>query len=325
MKENKMSGAFYMSKIIKTCKYCGLEYEDYDDLESLIKFKSGKCNKCIGLEKIVDFVSDYSSKHRDCVWKNKVYERNMIKDNHQHIQGVTSFTLAKHTSSYIVKKRTKRVQLVIDKIIFIREYLYQNLEPIFEILDSIYIKKDVFWNDTGNLIRFVHNCCFQEAVLKLRELLMNSSCKYSVKKICNTLLSDSKYLFKEQEIYEHIEFIESKDVIQEKYEPFNINEFVKLIDSVLEENKNILDAMKDYRDNMFAHIDELKNENSSKAMSYVNLKRMFSLAKNIYDGFLFVVAPDKYAHIVFNSNIWFSHLNEMSAIYKKHREELKNK
>lgn len=314
-----------MSKIRKTCKYCGLEYEDYDDLESLIKFGSGKCDKCTGLEKIVSFVSDYSSNHSDCVWKNKVHERNMIKDNHQYSNGVTSFTLAEHTTSYRVERRTKRVQGVIDKIIFIREYLYMNLEPIFDILDSIYIKRDAFWNDTGNLIRYVHNCCFQEAVLKLRELLMDGSCKYSVKKICNTLLSDSKYVFKGQEIYERIEFLESKDIMEEKYQPFNIEKFVELITSVLEENKNILDAMKDYRDNRFAHIDELKNENSSKEMSYVNLKRMFSLAKNIYDGFLFAVAPDKYAHIIFDSNIWFSHLNEMSNVYKTHIEEIKKR
>ena len=67
---------------------------------------------------------------------------------------------------------------------------------------------------------------------------------------------------------------------------------------------------------MFAHIDELKNKDSPKEMSYVNLKRMFSLAKIIYDWFLFAVAPDKYAHIVFNSNIWFSRLNDMSVVNK---------
>ena len=132
-------------------------------------------------------------------------------------------------------------------------------------------------------------------------------------------------MFKGQEIYERIEFLESKDIMEEKYQPFNIEKFVELITSVLEENKNILDAMKDYRDNRFAHIDELKNENSSKEMSYVNLKRMFSLAKNIYDGFLFAVAPDKYAHIIFDSNIWFSHLNEMSNVYKTHTEEIKKR
>lgn len=47
------------------------------------------------------------------------------------------------------------------------------------------------------------------------------------------------------------------------------------------------------------------------------------LAKIIYDGFLFAVAPDKYAHIVFNLNIWFSRLNDMSVVYKKHLEEIK--
>ena len=110
----------------------------------------------------------------------------MIKDNYDYGNCVTSYTLVKHNSTYRVEKRTKRVQQVIDKISYIRDYLCFHLEPIFEILDSIYIKKDQFWEDTGNLIRYVHNCCFQEAVLKLRELLMDGSCKYSVKRISNT-------------------------------------------------------------------------------------------------------------------------------------------
>ena len=314
-----------MAQVKKTCKYCGLEYDGYDDIESIFQYGPGECKKCNSIEKLIEFISNHDKNHEDKICNNKVYERNMIKDNYDYGNGVTSYTLAKHTSTYRVERRTNRVQQVIDKISFIRDYLYFNLQPIFEILDSIYINKDQFWKDTGNLIIYVHNWCFQESVLKLRELLMDGSCKYSVKKISNTLLADSEYVFKEQEIYERLEFDESKDVMEEKYEPFDINSFIDLINKILEENASILDAMKDYRDNQFAHIGNLKKENSPRKMSYDNLKRMFSLAKAIYDGFLFVVAPDKYASIFFDSNIRFSHLNELSKLYKKHLEEEKKK
>ena len=303
-----------MDKIKKTCKYCGLEFDGY-------KNGPNECDKCISLVKLNEFVVKYDNNHVEKVLKNKIHNKNMIRDNYDYGNGVTFYTLAKHSSTYRIVKRTKRVQIVIDKISFIRDYLYFNLQPVFEILDSIYINRDQFWADSGNLVRYVHNCCFQEAVLKLRELLMDGSCKYSVKKICNTLLADSKYVFKEQEIYERLEFEESKDVMEERFEPFDISEFVELINNVLDANKALLEAMKDYRDNQFAHIGNLKNENSSKQMSYVNVKRMFSLAKIIYDAFLFVVAPDKYASIIFDSNICFIHLNELSKVYKQYKEE----
>ena len=314
-----------MAKVKKECKYCGLEYDSYDDVESLLSHGAGECKECKTINEINEFFHKYSNNHSSKVWSNKIHERNMIKDNILYSSGVTSYTLAKHKTSYRVEKRTNRVQAIIDKISYIRDYLYFSLNPIFEILDSIYIKKDCFWDETGNLIRYVHNCCFQEALLKLREILLDGSCKYSIKRISNSLLADSKYVFKEQKIYERLEFEDSKDVIEESFEPFSIENFVKLIEKVLDENEGILDAIKDYRDNQIAHINELKNPDSPKMLSYVNLKRMFSLAKCIYDGFLYVTAPDKYASIIFDSNIWFSHLNEICKDSKKYREEQREK
>lgn len=314
-----------MAKIKKECKYCGLEYDSYDDVESLFSHGDGECKQCKGINEINEFVHEYSSNHSSKVWGNKIHERNMIKDNIVYSSGVTSYTLAKHKTSYRVEKRTNRVQTIIDKISYIRDYLYFSLNPIFEILDSIYIKKNCFWGETGNLIRYVRNCCFQEAVLKLREILLDGSCKYSVKRISNSLLADSKYVFKEQEIYERLEFEDSKDVMEERFEAFSIEDFVKLIEKVLDENKGILDAIKDYRDNQIAHIGKLKDPDSPKMLSYVNLKRMFSLAKCIYDGFLYATAPDKYASIILYSNIWFSHLNEICKDSKKYRKEQREK
>jgi len=315
-----------MAKEAKLCRHCGKLLSDDTNLKLVFEYETDKlCEECTKVQDVIKFVSDYSHNHSNKVWRNEIHERNMIPDNIDYGSGVKSYTLAKHTSSYKVIKRTKRVQSLVDKIVYIREYLYFNLNPIFEILDSIYIKKDKFWNETGNLIRYVHNTCFQEAVLKLSELLINGSSKYSIKKIKNSLLADSKYVFMEQEIYERMEFEKSGDVLEERFEPFDINTFVDLIDGTLDYYKAITNALKDYRDTRFAHIDELHSDESSKTLSYVNLKRMFSLTKAIYDGFLYVVAPDKYATIILDSNIWFSHLNEMTDAYKREQDTRKKR
>lgn len=311
-----------MNKDKKMCRHCGTLLSEQTEYKLLFEDETDLfCNYCKNIQNIINFVSDYSYSHFDRVCRNEVYKRNMIKDNYDCGNGVTSYTLASHKFSYRVEKRTKRVQTLIDKIIYIREYLYFSLSPIFEILDSIYINHDKFWEETGNLLRYVHNTCFEEAVLKLSELLIDRSCKYSINKIKNSLLAESKYVFKEQEIYECMEFENSGDIMEERFEPFNINKFADLVSNSVDHYRKILDALKDYRDTQFAHIDTLKSEESPKSFSYVNLKRMFSLAKAIYDGFLYVVAPDKYATIIFDSNISFSHLNEMTDVYKKDHEE----
>ena len=307
----------------KKCKYCGLEYEETEDLTFLSFSEYSQCPKCEGIQRIDNFVSEYDKKHKDSIWQNKIHSKNMIKDDYDYGKGVTAFTLAKHKTTFRIENRTKRVNDVINKIVYIREYLYLNLDPIFKILDSIYIDKDIFWNETGNFLKYVHNCCYQEAVLKLIELFTSEKCKYSIHKIKNIFTNDSKHIFNEQEIYERIEFIDSKDIMEERYQTFDIKGLVALIDYALNENKPILESMKDFRDNRFAHIDVLKNDDSAKNMSYVNLKRMFSLAKSIYDAFLYVAAPDKYAALFVEPNMWFSHLNEMSIIYKKHLEDKK--
>lgn len=307
------------------CRYCGIEYNESNETLPFFNISNSVCDNCKTIDKLYEFVSNYEKENKHKIFTNKFYNKNLVNENFNNEIKIKSFILAQHTLTYRVVKRTNRVKNVIDKIIFIRDYLYLNLEPIFLILDSIYIKKDLFWKDSGNLALYVKRCCFQEAVLKLREILMDGSCKYSVKKICNTLLAESKYIFKEQEIYEILEFKISKDRIEERYEPFDINAFVNLINNAMEENKFILNSMKDYRDNQFAHIGNLKSRDSSKKLSYYNLKRMFSLAKTIYDSFLFTIAPDKYTSIVVDPNIRFSHLNELSRIYKIYCEEEKKR
>ena len=307
-----------MDKETKLCCYCSRPLPDAIGRDLPLKYRTDKlCEDCKPIKDIVKFISDYSNNQAREVWANEIHEHNMIKDNTDFGTDVSSYSLAKHTSSYRVVKRTTRVQSFIDKIIRARNLLYFELGPIFEVLDSIYINKDKFWNDGGNLIKYVHNACFGMAVLRLSELLNNKSCKYSIAKIKNSLLTDSKYVFKDQEIYERMEFVESGDILEERYEHFNIETFFNLVDETLKGYKVITDALKDYRDTQFAHIDELKSEESSNLLSYVNLKRMFSLTKAIYDGLLYTVAPDKYATIVFDPNIWFSHLNEISDAYEK--------
>ena len=93
------------------------------------------------------------------------------------------------------------------------------------------------------------------------------------------------------------------------------------IENLLNSYKHIINAIADYRDNYFAHISELKDNESSKNLSYVNIKRIYNMLKLIYDGFLFAIAPDKLTSLFVEHNIWFSHLNNLVNKYKKEKGE----
>ena len=303
------------------CKYCGNKNNSPKGDDSLLSFNNDVCPNCMCIKKIETFVADYDENHKDSIVANEFYDKNMIKNNNGNF---VSYSLANHTSEYVVMNRTKRVSNIIDRINYIRDYLYLTLEPIFKILDSIYINQDIFWEDTGNLLKYVHNCCLQEAVIKLTELLTNAKCKYSIPKIKNILIEDSKHIFSRQEIYELMTFHNSKDQIKEKYPPFDIKGLMNLIDSAYEDVSYILNSMKDFRDNRFAHVDLLKDKDSTKNLTNLNIKRIYSLTKSVYNAFLYAVAPDKYTTLRVDANIWFSHLNDMSVIYKDHLRQQDN-
>jgi len=238
---------------------------------------------------------------------------------------VQTFTLDKYTKEYQILNRTKYINDLIERIVYIREFLLTRVGPQFKILDSIYEDKDLFWKEGGNLVYYVNDATLQYVVIKLKELLLNNS-RYSIPKIKNLISSRQKQIFEEQEIFEIYKFEHSGDVMHEKYEPFPIIEYLNKMDKVFDSYKEILNAIADIRDNEYAHIGKVKSEDSLKKINYCGLKRVFNSLNVIYDGFLFSIAPDKFANLCMDYNIWFNQLNrEVDFWIRSVREKHKNK
>ena len=144
---------------------------------------------------------------------------------------------------------------------------------------------------------------------------MNS--KYS-KKLRNIFENEKNRLLGEQKIFEVYKY-DNGDEFEEAFDVFPIVDYLSKIDELLNEYSYSINAINDYRNNFFAHIGELKDENSSKNLSYKNIKRIFNFIKLIYDGFLYGIAPDKYASLIVDHNICLSHLDLIVNEYKKNK------
>ena len=177
-------------------------------------------------------------------------------------------------------------------------------------------KKDVFWGETGNLLRYVHNASFEYVVIKLKELLSGNKSKYSITKIRNILTNNKNKVFGNQNIFTVFKY-DNGEEFKIKYDPFPIIDYLDKINSY----KHIINAIADYRDNYFAHISERKDNKSSKNLNYVNIKRIYNMIKLIYDGFLFAIAPDKLTSLFVEHNFMFFHLNNLVNKYKKEKGE----
>lgn len=314
-----------MEEIIR-CKYCNKAISGKTDtLPKIDNLLSDVCEDCWQIEKLKNYVLNYSNRHKENVIRNALYNKNLIKDDYDYGNGVKSYSLSYRSDSFKVEKRTKRVKMIINKIEKVRKYLYFELEPTFEILDSIIIKKDIFWEESGNLHFFVFKNCIYNAALRISEFLANKNSKYSVESIKKNLLAESKYVFKEQKIYEIIKFERSEDVLEEKYETFRMEEFASLIDDVINNYEFIIKSIKKYRDKHIAHVEDIDFENQDILITYRNLKMAFSLAKTIYDSFLYIVAPDKYGEIIFDSNMWIPHLNLIVGEHRKRIIQIKKR
>ena len=307
-------------RIKRKCEFCHSEYDSFDDIESIVKYGIGFCPYCVEINQLKEFLESYSDKHHEKEWDNDVHKKNMIKDDVQHVKGVTSYTSRHYDSTYKVEGRSKFVIELIETIDYVRRLLAVEVGGQIEILDSIYEKKDVFWGETGNLLRYVHNASFEYVVIKLKELLSGNKSKYSITKIRNILTNNRNKVFENQKIFTVFKY-DNGDEFEIKYDPFPIIDYLDKIENLLNSYKHIINAIADYRDNYFAHISKLKDNESSKNLSYVNIKRIYNMLKLIYDGFLFAIAPDKLTSLFVEHNIWFSHLNNLVNKYKKEKGE----
>lgn len=79
--------------------------------------------------------------------------------------------------------------------------------------------------------------------------------------------TEKNRLFGEQKIFEVYKY-DNGDEFEEAFDVFPIVDYLSKIDELLNEYSYSINAINDYRDNNFAHIGELKDENSSKNLSY---------------------------------------------------------
>ncbi|MDY4934131.1 MAG: hypothetical protein SPH55_02625 [Eubacteriales bacterium] len=316
-----------MSKIIKQCPYCGLDFETYDGYEDVFKedFKVC-CDKCKDIQQLKDIISSCQNIHSDKEFDNpinKAYrEAHMLQNNDFEQRRVLERIVFK------VENRSSAAENIIERLDFARQLLYTNIAAQFEILDSIYITKNKFWNELGKLYNYVHESSFEYVVIKLKELISGADSKYSVLKFRNIFKDSFDSIFGKQQIT--ATYIYSNgDSIEILYDPFPIIEYLDKITIMQNEYSELTTALDDFRDKVCAHIDKLKNQGTPYNLTYANVKRIFNMLKIIYDGFLFAVAPDKYTPVFFQSNIWFSNMDYIVEKFKEFRnkqyEEILNK
>ena len=304
------------------CEICGMMYDEPRAIDYFILENKSKCPKCIGINDLKSLVSEYNRKHKNGITNNDIYKKNLIPNRiptTNEAINCSSYSLAKHTMKYEIENRSKVIEDVIHRLDYARKYLLFKVGAQFEIMDSIYEKKNIFWKESGNLLVNVHDASFQYIVIKLKELLGNSS-KYSLGKIRNLIQNNITAIFKKQKIYEVYIFEETELIMKQQFPEFPIADFFEKTDIVLKGYKELIDAIYIIRDKEFAHIDDANLEEYYKKINYVSLKRIYNSLIIVFDGLLFSIAPDKFKNIKVNHNIWFGHLDTIVNHWQKNKK-----
>ncbi len=306
----------------KKCEICGEFFDEPNDLEFLVVNGPSKCPHCIKVIELKDVLIKHWNEYRDRQSRNPVEQRNYIKDStDSYYEGVTitSSHLDDHDEKTILIGRTAFVKETIDLIESGRKQLYFQMDAQLKILESIYERKDRFWNDGGNLWGYIRDASLQLLVVKLREYLGNKS-KFSITKIQNRILNRQADLFERHRVITRTTFRRTGDVMETEYPHFPIDEYLSKLDDVLAAYRKTIDAIADVRDNLIAHFGKLRDEDSVKEVTFRNIKRILNSLKIIYDGFLYSVAPDKFAHLRVEHNMFFDSLNKISEFWAKHKK-----
>lgn len=308
-----------------TCEVCGKEINESRVLFRWPGFAKGHCSDCDKIIELRDIVKNHWDEFRK---KQLVAEENEFGDWEVILEqdGITSSSreLGKYSESFDILDRTQKIKDLIENIDSARRYLYFDIAPFFEILESTFDKKNVFWRDGGNMFYYIRQSLVSKIVIHLADYLdssKNNLSKYSLKKIRNNIENDKANIYQKQQIYSVHKFEKSGHEIKTKYDTFPINDYLSKINDVLSEYESIIIGLKDYRDNNFAHIGELKFEESKEVLTLINLRRIFNSLKIIYDGLIYSVAPDKYTNLSVNFNMSFDYINQASIHYKNYLEK----
>ena len=306
----------------KKCEICGEIYEEPNDTSILIVRGPFRCPKCKGILELQDLLTDHWHKYLCLEDNNPVEQRNFIQDSEPIQDGfgstATWSTLDEFRKEVIVK-RTHQVEEIINSIEEARNYLYCDVGAQFAILESLFDRKDRFWEDGGNLKVHVCDASLQTLVIKLREYLGNKS-KISITKLRNRIHEKRKDIYVNGRATIRKTFKHSGEVMETTFPVFPIETYLSKLDAVLKDYKSTIDALVDCRDNLFAHLGTLKNAESATYITLSNIKRIFNSLKVIYDGLFYSVAPERFGHIKIDHNMWFDNMNRISEYWANHRK-----
>lgn len=297
--------------IKRKCEICGFEYKDNETIEEILVNKEQECPNCISINNFLKIVSKFDEEEKCKVLKHEIYNKNMILSTNAYPDGVTAYYLDKHKEYFKIENRSKAINELIERLDEIRKMLVIDIEPRFDILNSIYIKKDLIWNHTGNLPYYISDTIVQYIVIKLKELIYNDDCKYSFRKIFNIIINNKNNIYNTQNIYVCYYFENSKDLLKVKRECFPILDYQEELEKIFENFNQVIKAIVDVRDNHCAHIAKVKDEHSFEHITIENLYKIFNVIKNLYDCILFSISPDKCTTLVVHNSIYIDYLNEI--------------
>lgn len=316
-----------MDKTIR-CVVCGNEVPRNKAIMLAFRYKRTFCDECSAVGEI----DNVCVKHWDLFMKAKyedpVEQRNYFKDTTEEGNPYVGYTLDKFSYKYDVKNRSKQVETFIKEIDYARRYLYTNIKPHMQILESLFDRKQTFWLDAGNAWYYIRQSLISYIVIQTKEYFDRSKqnkSKLSLYRFINIIRNNKKALYEDPIIKYVRTFNKSGDISTVFLEQFPINDFLERLQDVLDLYSPILESIEDYRDNVFAHVGDLKNKDDHESyLTLQNLRKIVNSLTIILDDLSYSIAPDKYSHLEFDYNIWLDRWNRISQEYKKRTEKLKN-
>jgi len=298
----------------KKCYFCNTMFDDSDEMIHKINGIT-YCEKCSNVFAFANKISEYYISVNEKIDNDSFFD----EINKTLIYSSNGFQM--HDCLYkkkIVSKTTdKEIIKLIEKIESVRRFLCIEVGGYFKILDSIYEDRNIFWDETGDLLRYVHNASFENIVLKLKELL-NPDCKYSIPKIMKTLDGNKENYSKKIKMYCILD--DKKGFTKElKYDTYSIDAFIIDVNDLLNNSKKIIDDARLLRNKYLAHIEDIDWNKYKIELSFVNLKRLYKTIETIYGFSIMVLSPDRLAENIFDDNFRFNHLDAIVEEYKKNK------
>ncbi len=314
------------------CKVCGCVLSEDELFKSVLKYGQKGCPDCLEVLNIQALAIEHWNKFKQVESDNPIEENNYSNEKPIIVEDgstVTVRTLGTCETTYRKEGRTNFVKNVIKEIDTARRFLYQDIGPYIEILESMYNKKNRFWEDGGNLRLYVKNAIVSYIVIHLKEYLDNNKhnkSKHSIYRFKSIIENNSEKLFENQKIFCIKKFKESGDTMETQFECFPIKEYLDRLDIILQKYKGIIESIDDYRDNVYAHTGTLKNkEESENQLTLINLRKIFNSLKIIYDCLSYSIAPDTFANLTYDFNIWYDHMNNISKYYEDKAIKIREK